>query len=55
MSESQIILRRVTQLLATYHIDHTTIQLENVDCDVAHGCVIPFGNVREREPLKSRR
>jgi cobalt-zinc-cadmium efflux system protein len=55
MSESQIILRRVTQLLATYHIDHTTIQLENVDCEIAHGCVIPFGNVREREPLKSRR
>lgn len=56
VSESQIILRRVTQLLAnTYHIDHTTIQLENVDCEVAHGCVIPFGQVREREPIKSRR
>jgi cobalt-zinc-cadmium efflux system protein len=56
VSESQIILRRVTQLLATtYHIDHTTIQLENVDCEVAHGCVIPFGHVREREPMKSRR
>lgn len=56
VSESQIILRRVTQLLAnSYHIDHTTIQLENVDCEVAHGCVIPFGHVREREPIKSRR
>ncbi|HEY7405892.1 MAG TPA: cation diffusion facilitator family transporter [Candidatus Angelobacter sp.] len=56
VSESQIILRRVTQLLAsTYHIDHTTIQLENVDCEVAHGCVIPFGHVQEREPIKSRR
>jgi cobalt-zinc-cadmium efflux system protein len=56
VSESQIILRRVTQLLAnSYHIDHTTIQLENVDCEVAHGCVIPFGQVREREPIKSRR
>jgi len=55
VSESQIILRRVTQLLAnTYHIDHTTIQLENVDCEVAHGCVIPFGHVRERVPIKSR-
>lgn len=56
VSESQVILRRVTQLLASsYHIDHTTIQLENVDCEVAHGCVIPFGHVREREPIKSRR
>ena len=56
VSESQIILRRVTQLLAnSYHIDHTTIQLENVDCEVAHGCVIPFGQVREREPVKNRR
>jgi cobalt-zinc-cadmium efflux system protein len=56
VSESQIILRRITQLLAnTYHIDHTTIQLENVDCEVAHGCVIPFGHVHEREPIKSRR
>ncbi len=56
VSESQVILRRVTELLATtYHIDHTTIQLENVNCEVAHGCVIPFGQVREREPIKSRR
>src|SRR5215472_4345989 len=56
VSESQVILRRVTQVLAnTYHIDHTTIQLENVDCEVAHGCVIPFGHVHEREPIKSSR
>jgi len=56
VSESQAILRRVKQLLAnTYHIDHTTIQLENVDCEIAHGCVIPFGHVHEREALKTRR
>jgi cobalt-zinc-cadmium efflux system protein len=24
-----------------FRIDHTTIQFENVICEVAHGCVIP--------------
>jgi cobalt-zinc-cadmium efflux system protein len=47
ISESQVILRQVIQLLSTtYHIDHTTIQLENVNCEVAHGCVIPIGTGR---------
>ncbi|HKR96015.1 MAG TPA: cation diffusion facilitator family transporter [Candidatus Angelobacter sp.] len=56
VSESQTILRRVKQVLAnTYHIDHTTIQLENVDCEIAHGCVIPFGHVGERQAVKTRR
>src|SRR5262249_10499330 len=56
MSESQIILSRVRELLSsTLHIEHTTIQLENVDCEVAHGCVIPIGQLRAREPVKSRR
>jgi len=56
MSESQIILRQVTELLSqTYHIDHTTIQLENVSCAVAHGCVIPIGTGRVPEAIKSRR
>lgn len=55
MSESQVILRRVTELLSsTYHIEHTTIQLENADCEVAHGCVIPIGQLRTREALKNR-
>ncbi len=41
-SESEIILRRVNELLATaFHIFHTTIQFEHAVCDVAHGCVVP--------------
>jgi cobalt-zinc-cadmium efflux system protein len=56
MSESQIILRRVRELLsANYHIEHTTIQMENVDCEVAHGCVIPIGQLRTHEPVKRSR
>src|SRR5260221_817898 len=42
VSESEAILRDVKQLLAVkYHIHHTTIQFENVVCEIAHGCVIP--------------
>ena len=53
MSESEVILRRVKELLtADYHIDHTTIQFENENCDIAHGCVIPIGTVRRHEQLK---
>src|ERR1700730_10665848 len=41
-SVSERILRDVKERLqAEFHIDHTTIQFENVDCEVAHGCVIP--------------
>lgn len=43
-SESEAILRGVNQILASkFHIHHTTIQFENVVCDIAHGCVIPVG------------
>jgi len=43
-SEREVILRQVKELLALrYHIDHTTIQFENVNCEIAHGCVIPVG------------
>ncbi len=43
-SESDAILRRVKQVLAAdFHIHHTTIQFENVACEIAHGCVIPVG------------
>src|SRR3954469_20001757 len=46
-SESERILRAVKETLAhDFQIDHTTIQFENVVCDVAHGCVVP---VREAE------
>jgi cobalt-zinc-cadmium efflux system protein len=41
-SESETILRDVKQVLAAkFHIHHTTIQFENVACEIAHGCVIP--------------
>lgn len=43
-SASDRILREVNERLARlFHINHTTIQFENVVCDVAHGCVIPVG------------
>jgi cobalt-zinc-cadmium efflux system protein len=45
LSESEVILRRVKLVLSqNFHIDHTTIQLENGECDVAHGCLIPIGS-----------
>ena len=41
-SVSERILRDVKDRLHhDFHIDHTTIQFENVVCEVAHGCVIP--------------
>jgi cobalt-zinc-cadmium efflux system protein len=47
LSESDLILRRVKQVLSlNYHIEHTTIQLENCVCDTAHGCLSPIGNHR---------
>jgi cobalt-zinc-cadmium efflux system protein len=43
-SVSERILREVkARLHEEFHIDHTTIQFENVVCEVAHGCVIPVG------------
>ena len=41
-SASERILRNVKdRLLAGFRIDHTTIQFEHVECEVAHGCIIP--------------
>ena len=41
-SVSERILRDVKErLLHDFRIDHTTIQFEHVNCEVAHGCVIP--------------
>lgn len=41
-SASERILRDVKDCLhREFRIDHTTIQFENVVCEVAHGCVIP--------------
>src|SRR5258706_1034141 len=47
-SESERILRDVKERLAArFHIHHTTLQFEHVDCEVAHGCVIPVGQARD--------
>jgi len=41
-SASERILRDIKERLQQeFHIAHTTIQFENVVCEVAHGCVIP--------------
>jgi cobalt-zinc-cadmium efflux system protein len=43
-SVSERILRDVKDLLhRDFRIDHTTIQFEHVECEVAHGCIIPVG------------
>jgi cobalt-zinc-cadmium efflux system protein len=31
----------------SFRIDHTTIQFEHEECEVAHGCVIPVGESEE--------
>ena len=47
-SVSERILRDVKEcLLHDFSIDHTTIQFENVVCEVAHGCVIPVAESEE--------
>jgi cobalt-zinc-cadmium efflux system protein len=41
-SESEAILREAQRRLRDkFHISHTTIQFEHVECDIAHGCVMP--------------
>jgi len=51
-SVSERILRDVKdRLLRDFRIDHTTIQFEYEECEVAHGCVIP---VTEEEHHPSR-
>lgn len=43
-SVSERILKDVKECLhAGFRIDHTTIQFEHAQCEVAHGCVIPVG------------
>jgi cobalt-zinc-cadmium efflux system protein len=54
LSESQVILRQVTEMLSTtYNIEHTTIQLENVNCEVDHGCVVPI-SAAHRHPASQK-
>jgi cobalt-zinc-cadmium efflux system protein len=44
LSESEAILRQVTDLLASqFHIHHTTIQFESAMCTIPHSCVVPIG------------
>jgi cobalt-zinc-cadmium efflux system protein len=41
-SESNEILRRINQVLdERFHINHTTVQFEHVECDVAEQCYAP--------------
>ena len=48
MSASERILRDVKERLhADFRINHTTIQFEHAVCEVAHGCVIPGGEIEE--------
>jgi len=50
LSASERILRDVKECLHhDFHIDHTTIQFEHVECEVAHGCVIPVGESEEHQ------
>ncbi len=45
-SESARILEQINGTLRrSFHIHHTTIQFEHVECEVAHGCVIPVEEV----------
>jgi cobalt-zinc-cadmium efflux system protein len=47
-SASERILRDVKErLLNDFRIDHTTIQFEHVECEVAHGCIIPVAGADE--------
>jgi cobalt-zinc-cadmium efflux system protein len=49
-SVSERILRDVKECLQyEFHIAHTTIQFENVVCEVAHGCVIPVNESTDSE------
>lgn len=47
-SVSERILREVKDCLhQEFRIDHTTIQFEHAQCEVAHGCVIPVSEGQE--------
>jgi cobalt-zinc-cadmium efflux system protein len=49
-SASERILRDVKEcLLHDFKIDHTTIQFEHAECEVAHGCVIPVSETQEHD------
>ena len=54
-SESDSILREINEKLGrSFGIHHTTIQLEHLMCETAHGCVIPVEDERDSaEPAHS--
>ena len=49
-SESELILHDVKERLrASFNIQHTTIQFEHVNCEIAHGCVMPVTDTHQHE------
>ena len=56
-SESDSILREINEKLGrSFGIHHTTIQLEHLICETAHGCVIPVEDERDSgHPAHSER
>jgi cobalt-zinc-cadmium efflux system protein len=49
-SASEMILRDVQERLrASFNIQHTTIQFEHADCEIAHGCVMPVVDTHQHE------
>ncbi len=45
-SESALILEQIKSTLREkFQVHHTTIQFENVECEIAHGCVMPVETV----------
>jgi cobalt-zinc-cadmium efflux system protein len=49
-SESECILKRINQVLATFHIHHSTIQFEHVPCVLSDGgCHMSTGQSQERD------
>ena len=45
-SESALILEQIKATLREkFQVHHTTIQFENVECEIAHGCVMPVETV----------
>jgi cobalt-zinc-cadmium efflux system protein len=48
-SVSERILRDVKEILHhDFRVDHTTIQFEHIECEVAHGCIIPVAETESR-------
>ncbi len=46
----RILLEVNTRLAERFHIHHTTIQFEAVECEVSHGCIIPISDHGHTHP-----